>query len=184
VSYLWPAVLIAVSLVGISLAYWALRGQRISLYAPTDLERYAQPIDLLAFQALFDDENDHFLRANLPPAELRAFQRERCRIAAGYAKRIARNAAVLTHLGELARASDDTETARAGAQLANDSLQLRLLALAAYARMRLEVIHPAAPERVRRVLDVYESVADRAARVASLLEPASGMRCSRSLYSH
>ena len=146
-TYLWPAILLGISLSGVLLVYWALRGQRIDLYAPTDLERYAQPVDLAAFQSLLDAENERFLREHLPPDELRAFQRRRCRIAAGYVERVARNAAVLTRLGELARASAAPETARAGAELANASVQLRLLALVTCVRLWLELVHPAAPDR-------------------------------------
>lgn len=182
-TYFWPVLLLALSVAGIALAYWAVRGQRIDLYAPNDLERYAQPVDLVAFQALLDADNEAFLRESVSPQELRSFQRRRCRIAADYARVVARNAAVLTRLGELARASGDPQTSRAGADLANASLRLRLLALGTCARLQLEVLHPSGPEHVRQVLGVYESLADRAARVASLLEPASGLRCTRSLYS-
>jgi hypothetical protein len=179
----WPALLIVVALAGLGLVYWAIRGQRIDLYAPTDLERYAQPVDLAAFQALLDPANEAFLRENPPPGEVRDFQRRRCRVAAAYVLRVAQNAAVLTRLGELARTSGEPETARAGADLANAALQLRLRALLSYARLQLEVIHPAAPDSVRRVAGLYESLADRASNVAALLEPASGMRCARALYS-
>jgi len=180
-TYLWPALMIAISLAALLLVYWALRGQSIALAAPTDLERYAQPVDLLAFQALLDPENDTFLREYLAPAEVRAFERRRRRVAAGYVRRVAQNAAILTRLAELARASHEPETARAGVELANASLQLRLLALLAYVRLQLEIIHPAAPEHIRRVAGLYGSLADRASNVATLLEPASGMRCARSL---
>jgi hypothetical protein len=183
-NYLLPMLLVALSLGGLALVYWALRGQRVDLYAPTDMERYAAPVDLAAFQALLDEQNDGFLRDRLPPAELRAFQRERCRIAAGYVVLVARNAAVLTRLGELARGSVDPQTARAGAELANAAIRVRLLALMAYARLRLEMLHPAAPQYAGDVVGLYQSLADRATNVAGLLEPASGMRCARTLYSY
>ena len=180
-TYLWSALLIAGAVAGLFLVYWALRGQRIDLAAPTDLERYAQPVDLVAFQALLDPGNDSFLRENLSAGELRAFQRQRCRIAAGYVRRVAQNAAVLTQLAELARASREPQTARAGAELANASVRLRLLALMTYARLQLEMLHPGAPEHIRRLGGLYEALAERASTVATLIEPASGMRCARSL---
>jgi hypothetical protein len=183
-SYLWPTILLAVSIAGLALVYWAVRGQRVDLYAPTDMERYAEPVDLTAFQALMNQDDERFLRDELPPAELRAYQRERSRIAAGYVVRVARNAAVLTRLGELARASGDLQTSTAGAELANQAIRLRLLALMAYARLRLEMVHPAAPQYAGNVVGLYESLADSAANVAGLLQPASGMRCARSLYSY
>jgi hypothetical protein len=182
-TLVWPVLLIVVSLAGLGLVYWAVRGQRIDLYAPADLERYAQPVDLAAFQALLDPANEAFLRENLPPGEVRDFQRRRCRVAADYVRRVAQNAAVLTRLAELARTSREPETARAGAELANAALQLRLLALLSYARLRLEMVHPAAPDSIRRVAGLYEALADRAASVAARLEPASAMRCARALYS-
>jgi signal transduction histidine kinase len=180
-TYLWPALMIAFSFAALLLVYWALRGQSSALSAPTDLERYAQPVDLLAFQALLDPRNVDFLREHLAPAEVRAFERRQRRVAAGYVRRVAQNAALLTRLAELARASHETKTACAGVELANAALQLRLLALLAYARLQLEMIHPAAPEHIRRVAGMYESLADRASDVAALLEPASGLRCARSL---
>lgn len=179
----WPALLIAIAFAGLALGYWAVRGQRVELDAPADLERYTQPVDLAAFQALLDPGNEDFLRAQLPPAELRAFLRARRRVAAAYTRRVAANAAVLTRFAELARHHPDPATARAGAELANAALELRLLALLCYARLQLERVHPAAPEYVRRVMGAYGSLADRASSVASLLEPASGMRCARALAS-
>ena len=180
-TLLWPTVMIAISFGALLLVYWAVRGQNISLSAPTDLERYAQPVDLLAFQALLDSGNEEFLREHLTPAEVRAFKRRRLRVAAGYVRRVALNAALLTRLAELARASHEPATARAGAELANASLQLRMLALLAYARLQLEMLHPAAPDHIRRVAGLYGSLADRASDVAALLEPASGLRCARRL---
>jgi hypothetical protein len=177
----WPALFVAIALAGLALMYWAVRGQRVAIAAPADLERFTHPVDLAAFQALLDPGNDEFLRAHLPAEEVRAYQRARCRIAAAYTRRVAANAAVLTQLAELARHSPDAATARAGAELANAALELRLLALLSFARLRLELLHPAAPVYVRRVLGSYESLADRASGVASLLEPASGMRCARAL---
>jgi len=179
-TYLW-LLMLATSLAALLLVYWALRGQNVSLTVPTDLERYAQPVDLLAFQALLAPEQEQFLRQHLPPAEVRAFQRRRLRIAAGYVRRVAQNAAIVTRFAELARASNHPDTARAGEELANAALQLRLLALLAYARLQLETLHPAAPEHIRRVAGLYEALADRASAVATLLEPASGIRCARSL---
>jgi len=180
-TLLWPALMIATSFAALLLVYWAVRGQNISLNVPSDLERYAQPVDLLAFQALLDAENDEFLRQHLAPAEVRTFQRRQRRVAAAYVRRVAQNSAILTRLAELARASQEPQTARAGAELANAALQLRMLALLAYARLQLEIIHPAAPEHIRRVAGLYESLADRASNVAALLEPASGLRCARCL---
>ena len=180
-TLLWPGLMIAISFAALLLVYWAVRGQSISLAAPTDLERYAQPVDLLAFQALLDTGNDEFLRTQLEPAEVRAFERRRRRVAAAYVRRVAQNAAILTRLAELARASHEPETARAGVELANAALELRMLALLAWARLQVEIIHPAAPEHIRRVAGLYESLADRASNVAALLEPASGLRCARCL---
>jgi len=182
-SYLWPVLFVALALTGLALLYWVFRGQRVELYAPADLERYVQPVDLAAFQSLLSPENEDFLRAETSPAELRSFLRQRRRVAAAYIRRVAANAAVLTRLAELARTSSDPATARAGAELANAALELRLLALLCYARLQLERVHPAAPEYVRRVAGAYGSLADRASSVASLLEPTSGMRCARALAS-
>jgi len=175
------AALLVFAFAGIALGYWAVRGQRVALSAPADLERYVQTVDLLAFEALLDPANEDFLRPDLTPAELRAFQRKRARIAAGYVRRVAQNAAILIRLAELARQSPQPEAARAGAELANAAVQLRLLALLVWARLQLEVLHPATPHYLRRVAGLYEGITDRAAGVAGLLEPASGLRCARAL---
>lgn len=182
-TFLWPALFVVVALAGLALVYWAVRGQRVALAAPADLERYVSPVDLAAFQALLSAESEAFVRAHLPPGEVRAFLRERRRVAAGYTRRVAANAAVLTRLAELARSSPDAATARAGAELANAALELRLLALLCYARLQLERLHPSAPQYIRQVAGAYDSLADRASSVAALLEPASGMRCARALAS-
>jgi hypothetical protein len=179
-AYLF-AVLIVFAFGGVALGYWAVRGQRVALSAPADLERYVETVDLAAFQALLDPANETFLRADLSPAELRAFQRKRARVAAGYVRRVAQNAAILTRLAGLARHSPNEEAARAGAALANEAVQLRLLALVVWARLELEVLHPAAPQSLRRVAGLYATLTDRAAGVAALLEPAAGLRCARAL---
>ncbi|HSE48201.1 MAG TPA: hypothetical protein VLA96_03230, partial [Terriglobales bacterium] len=118
----WPALFIAFALAGLALVYWVFRGQRVEFYAPADLERFVQPVDLAAFQSLLSPENEDFLRAETSPAELRSFLRRRRRVAAAYIRRVAANAAVLTRLAELARTSSDPATARAGAELANAAL--------------------------------------------------------------
>ena len=181
-AYLVP-LLIAFAFAALGLGYWAVRGQRVMLQAPADLERFAEPVDLAAFQALLDPDNEAFLRENLTAVEVRSFQRQRARVAAGYVQRVARNAAVLTTLAELARASSDAQTSRAGAELADRAVELRLLALLAYVRLRLEVLHPEIPAYARSVAGAYEALSDRAAAVAAQLEPASGLRCARALYS-
>jgi hypothetical protein len=181
-AYLVPA-LIAFAFAALAVGYWAVRGQRVALTVPADLERYAEPVDLAAFQALLDPANESFLRAALSAGEVRAFQRQRARVAAGYVQRVARNAALLTRFAELARASSDPQTSRAGAELADRAVQLRLVALLAYLRLRVEVIHPDIPGYARAVAGAYESLSDRAAAVAAQLEPASGLRCARALYS-
>lgn len=181
-GYLVPLI-IAFAVAALGLGYWAVRGQRVALRAPADLERYAQPIDLAAFQALLDPNNETFLAEELSPRESRAFRRKRARVAAGYVRGVARNAAILTTLADLARASSDPETSRAGAELADRAVQLRLLALLAWARLQVEVVHPEIPAYARAVAGAYESLSDRAAAVAAQLEPASGLRCARALYS-
>lgn len=175
------SILLVAALAAVALLYWAVRGQRPEIYAPADLERYTQPVDLPAFQALLDPRSESFLSEHLAPAELRSYRRNRCRVAADYTRRVASNAGILTRLAELARHSADPEVARAGAELANAALELRLLALLCYARLQLERLHPAAPEYVRRLAGSYESLAERASSLATLLEPASGMRCARAL---
>ncbi len=165
-SYVVPA-LIAFAVLALGIGYWAVRGQRVALQAPADLERFAAPVDLAAFQALLDPANEAFLREHLTAGEVRAFQRQRARVAAGYVQRVARNAAVLTTLAELA----------------DRAVQLRLLALLAYVRLRVEVLHPAIPGYARSLAGAYEALSDRAAAVAAQLEPASGLRCARALYS-
>jgi hypothetical protein len=113
-------------------------------------------VDLESFQNLMDVADEEFLRSHLPRSEFRAIQRERLRAAAEYLSVVSHNAAVLLRFGESARMNPDVEIAAAGAQLAERSIRVRILALRALVELRIAVAIPGMPATAFKVIRGYQ----------------------------
>src|SRR5579884_755502 len=120
----------------------AARGHAGVVAGVSDLNGRTHPVNLAAFRNLVDPDETAYLRERLGPAEFRHIQRERLRAAASYVRCVAENAAVLLRLGEAARHSQDPQVARAGEELVNTALQVRLYAFLAIAKIRTGVLIP------------------------------------------
>src|SRR2546430_1609767 len=147
-------VLVLISLMALLLMY-AVRGKTSPIANLDDLVGRTRPVDIDAFRNLIDPAEEEFLRENLPAGEFRVIQRERLRAAVEYVSCAAHNAAILLRLGEAARRSSDPKIARAGQQLLDSALRLRLYAFLSMIRLYLSIAFPVAHLSARSLTDNY-----------------------------
>ncbi len=159
----------------------AARGHVASVQSLEELEACALPVDLDAFRNLVDPAEEDYLRTHLSPAEFRRIQRRRLRAALTYVRRASHNAAVLVRLGEAARESSDPEVTRAGQDLVNSALRMRLYTTQVQARLFLLILVPGAPLSLTSVADRYQALRERVGRLCRLQQPAYAGRISAAL---
>lgn len=154
--------------------YRLVRGANITV-APDALIQSIRPVDLRAFRNLINPAEEDFLRANLAPADFRVIHKERLLAAVDYISGASRNAAVLVHMGEMARHSPDPSIAEAGEKLVANALQLRLYAFSAIARLYVAIWLPQVPLQLGRVTDNYESMTRLVVLLGCLRYPTEGI---------
>lgn len=159
----------------------AVRGRTAAVRDMSELENRTQRVDLAAFQALIDPRDEAFLRANLSARDFRRLQRQRASAAADYVCRMSHNASVMLRLGEAARRSPDTEVARAGVELVDKALHLRLLALAARLRFALDLLVPGRHAWAAGFADSYGQLVSRVVNMAASQSPSRAGRIAASL---
>ena len=148
-----------------------VRGQSAAVNRLEELAGRTQPVDLEAFRNLTDPREEEYLRAELAPEDFRVLQRERFRGALEYVQRVSGNATVLLRVGEAARRSQDPEVARAGGELAENALSLRMHALLAVGLLRARILFPDARWSPVRLVADYQRVRDGVARLSRLQRP-------------
>ncbi|SRR6266446_9376284 len=163
-------VLVLISLMALLLMY-AIRGRTSTVAELGDLVGRTRPVDIDAFRNLIDPAEEDFLRENLPAGEFRVIQRERLRAAVEYVSCAAHNAAVLLRLGEAARRSRDPKIARAGRQLLDSALRLRLYALLSMIRLYLGIAFPGAHLSAGRLADNYQRLSSLACHLVFMQHP-------------
>ena len=159
----------------------AVRGQGVAVCNLLDLEGRTQPVDLEAFRNLTDPREEQYLKEQLEPAEFRAVQRERMRVALGYVRRVAHNASILLRLGEAARRNTEPEVARAAGGLVESALRLRFYALLAVGLLRARMLVPDVSWSPARMAADYQGLRDHVARLSRLQVPAEAGRISAAL---
>ena len=168
-------VLVLLSLIALLLMY-AVRGKTSPVGELDDLVGRTRPVDIDAFRNLIDPAEEDFLRENLPPSEFRAVQRERLRAAVDYVSCAAHNAAILVGLGEAARVSPDPKIAKAGEQLLDSALRLRLYAFLSIIRLYLGIVVPGARLSAGRLADNYQHLSSLAGQLVFMQHPAHASR--------
>lgn len=166
------------ALVMMAVLLLAVRGQSVAVCNLLDLEGRTQPVDLEAFRNLTDPGEEQYLREQLAPADFRAVQRERMRVAVGYVRRAARNASVLLRVGEVARRNPDPEIVKAADELVESALRLRFYALLAVGLLHARILVPGARWNLGQVAADYQGLRDRVARLCRLQLPAQAGRIS------
>ena len=140
-----------------------------------------QTVDLEAFRNLIDPDEEQFLRANLPPPEFRAVQRQQMRAAADYVAGVSRNAAILLRLGMAARRSPEPRIAEAGRHLVDNALRLRLYSLMAAGKLYARIAFPGATLEPVGIVNYYQEITSWAALLGHLQHPDSSALVSRAL---
>lgn len=156
----------------------AARGHAGVVADLSDLNGRTHPVNLAAFRNLVDPSETAYLREHLGAAQFRKIQRERLRAAASYVGYVAENAAVLLRLGEAARRSEDPQVARAGEELVNTALQVRLYALLATAKIRTGILIPGLSMTPTPLSDGYERLSGMVGRLSRLQHQRPGLRVS------
>jgi hypothetical protein len=157
------------------------RGRAASVNAVGQLGGRTRPIDIAAFRNLVAPTEEQYLRQRLPKREFRKIHAERMKAAIGYLQRVGDNAAVLLRLGESARRSENLEVAKAGAELVNTALNVRLLVLLGQAKLCANMLLPGLHFSPERLTSSYESLTGTVVRLGRLQNYADAGRIGTSL---
>jgi hypothetical protein len=143
-----------------------------------DLDQLAsqlRPLDVAAFCNLMSPDEEQYLRDHLPARDFRAVHRKRMLAAAEYVRCAARNAAILSRLGEAARLSPDPSVVTAAEKLLESAVRLRLFALKTIPQLYIAILFPALGRNSLQVADSYDSVRSQAVMLGCLRFPTRGM---------
>lgn len=165
--------LILVTFAALALAYFlfgirrgaTLRGDE------TDITRRLVEVNLVAFRNLVDEDEEQFLRQNLPSSEFRAIHRARSRAALDYIGGVFSNAGILLQFGQLAKRSTDPDVAEAGHRLVDNAARLRLFAVLASSKLVMGMIFPDAKLGAAGIADTYHQTKEWAAVIGRLQDP-------------
>lgn len=157
------------------------RKERLAVSTVQELTTLSMPVDLECFRNLIDREEEEYLRANLPPREFRSVQRARVRASLEYVQRTSHNAALLLRLGESARRHSDANIARAGEELVQSALQLRVYSVLTRLLLYAHLVAPKASISASSFVERYERLRDRTSGLARLQVPAAASRVEASL---
>jgi hypothetical protein len=147
------------------------RGHADAIANLDELSGRTQHVDLEAFRNLINPDETAFLRKNLPPPDFRIVHRIRTQAAAEYVQRIAQNAAVLLRLGQAARTHRDPEVARAAQFMIERALVVRIIAMQALIKLRLQILLPGIDLSTAAVFDRYGRLTESVALFTRLQRP-------------
>jgi len=148
------------------------RGHAEAISNLDDLSGRTQPIDLAAFRNLIDPAETAFLRSHLRSQDFREIHRERTQAAVEYVQRIALNAALLLRLGQAARTNPDPEIAKAAQSMIERALVVRMIAMQALVKLKLQALFPGIDFSNVDVFERYGRLTESAALFTRLQRPA------------
>ncbi len=163
--------LVAISLATLAGMYLAVRGHHRPLTQIWDIEGNTSPLDLKCFSNITDIKDKQFLKSTLPAKAFRRIQRERIRIAIGYVKVAARNAAILIRIGELQSTAATAEIRTRAKILVEESFRLRLVCLAALMMLWISFVLPEQNISILNLISSYERVSDSFNLLGTLSDP-------------
>lgn len=170
------AIVLLIVFAALFAALFLIRVSRGHAEAIANLDQLAgrtQSVDLEAFRNLINPDETAFLRKNLPPPDFCIVRRERAQAAAEYVQRIAQNAAVLLRLGQAARDHADPEVARAAQSMVESALVVRMIAMQALVKLRLQILLPGIDFSTADVFDRYRRLTESVALFTRLQRPAN-----------
>lgn len=150
----------------------AARGHSTSIASVDQLTALSRPVDLDSFRNLISASEEEYLRRSLPARHFRRVQRQRMFGAFDYVSRAAHNSAILLRLGEAGRRSQNAQLAKAGDELANSAMHMRLLCLSAMAVIAVRIAFPHLHLSIARVGESYASTRDRVLTFGRVEQPA------------
>jgi hypothetical protein len=124
-----------------------------------------QAVDVTAFRALMDREDERFLRENLSVSAFFRIKRQRVLLSGRYTHRIAVNAAAVMRLTTSARMTHDPEIMQTASQLAELATQIRLQCLLAFAKLSMEFAFPMLQLNPTMVAQKYQSLWENVSRL-------------------
>ncbi len=170
------AIVILIVVVALFAALFLIRvshGHAQAISSVEELSSRTQPVDIAAFRNLLNPAETLYLKRNLPPADFRSIHRERLQAAAEYVSRIALNAAVLIRLGQASRTNPDPEIAGAARSIVDRALAVRLMAMQALIKLRLQAAFPDLNLSTSDLFDRYRSLTDSVVLLTRLQRPTS-----------
>ena len=105
--------------------------------------RSVRPLDLSAFRALLDGDDEAFLREKLSRAEFFRLKRLRIKVIRKYARRIADNSAIVLRSVASSRHDPDVNVAQTAMEVENLAAQIRVHCRLAFAKLTVEYMFPA-----------------------------------------
>jgi hypothetical protein len=127
-----------------------------------------RPLDVAAFRALMDRDDELFLREKLSRNAFLNLKRARIRVSWQYVGRISSNAAAVMRLGATGRVSDDPEVALAAAQIADLATEIRMQCLMAFAKLTVEFAFPTLQLTPALLVPKYQSLRESVSRLGAL----------------
>jgi hypothetical protein len=134
-----------------------------------------RPVDVRAFRNLMDQDEEQFLRENLPYREFRTIHCQRMLAAAEYVRCASRNAAILVTLAQAAQQSTDPKIAAAANRLLENALHFRLYALRTIPFLHMAIVFPGIRRTPEFFADTYDSMARQVVMLGCLRYPTHGM---------
>jgi hypothetical protein len=140
------------------LVWTTLRAGLPQIRSLDDWETKKHDVDLKAFRVLLDPAEEEYLRASFTPSQFRRFQRRRLGLALCSLDLIAKNAAMLMKLGQLAKSGATPELAKEAEDLVYGALRLRVNLMFVQPYLRLKWLFPGWMLSVPRFALPYEEL--------------------------
>lgn|SRR5262249_49817185 len=159
-------IVIALALCAVVLFYMAVRSRR------KQAGQSLRPVNLKAFRALMDRDDELFLRGKLPRSKFFRLKRHRIRVTFRYVARIASNASAVLRMGanEATRLSSTPEVADAATEVMELATQIRLKCLLAMGTLVAEYAVPSLQLTPGVLVPKYQSLRDSLSRLGALTQ--------------
>jgi hypothetical protein len=155
-------IVIALALSALALFFVAVRTRR------RQSVQAIRQVDLQAFRALTERDDENFLRDRLPASRFRRMKRQRISVTMRYVGRIAGNASVVMRMGAEARLSPDPEVAQTAVQVTELATQIRMQCLLALAKLSAEFAVPSLQLTPAALAPAYQTLRENVLLLGSL----------------
>lgn len=127
-----------------------------------------QPLDIQAFRALTDREDEQFLREKLARSQFFKLKRKRIQVTFRYLGRISSNAGVVLRLGQSAQRSQNPEAQQAAAHVVDLATSVRLQCMVGMAKLGFEYAFPSMQLRPAMLANRYQELRENVVLLGSL----------------